>query len=210
MHAAPTMKMKLARRAHAGIEVAHDRARQYDRARAADTLKETRSDQRVDRLRHRADKRADDIERKRGQQDRPTAITIRQRTIEHLADGEPDQVARNRQLYARRRRRQHMGNIRQRRQIHIHRHRPKRGQHGQQQSECEGPGLEHCKDPHTAALRFDRSGPNRSSGPYSSPCRRRELGSLPLPMVPRSSTGLAFNKTNFPKRRAFSGWRFRL
>ena len=114
------------RRAHTGIEVTHDRARQHDRARSADALKKTRRQQRVDRLRHRANGGAGYVDRERGKQHRTSAIAIRQRTIKYLPDGKADQIIRHRKLNARLRRFEDVGDIRQRRQIHVDRQRAER------------------------------------------------------------------------------------
>jgi hypothetical protein len=114
--------------AHAGIEVAHHGARQHDGAGAAQRLEKTHRDQPVDRLRRGAANAGKAVENERCEQERPAAKAIRKRAVKNLTDGKAEQITRIAQLHLQYRRMQLSADVGQRRQIHIHRQRPERGQ----------------------------------------------------------------------------------
>ena len=147
-------------------------ARQHARARAAQRLNEARGDQRLDGKRQRAGQRRHQIDAERGDQHRPPAVAIRQRPVEHLRAGKPDQIGRDRQLHLRRRRIEQAADRRQRRQIHVDRQRAEPGQHGEQQRRGRRAGTQHCRAA-TGRCPACRSGAGRCRGCRAKPWRDR-------------------------------------
>jgi hypothetical protein len=131
--------------ARPGIEIAHHSARQHDGARAAEGLQKAQADQRIDRSRNGAADRGEHVNDQRRQQHRPAAEPVGDRPVEDLPDGKAEQIARDRQLHLQCWHLQHAADVGQRRQIHVHRQRPERGQKRQQQSEAERAGAKHVR-----------------------------------------------------------------
>ena len=134
---------ELAPRARAGIKVAHDRAREHDRARRAERLEGARRQQRLDRGRERAGERGRAVDRERRAQHRNAAEAIRQRAVDDLSDRVGDHVERERELHRRGRGAEQPPDLGKRRQVHVDRDRPERGQQREQGGQREGVGAEH-------------------------------------------------------------------
>ena len=132
---------QFAARPRTGINVAHHRARQHDDAGAAERLHEAQRDQPVDRLRQGAADAGEAVEHQRRQQDRFAADAVRNRSVKNLADGKAEQITGNGQLHVEDRRMQSPRDVRQRRQIHVHRQRAERGQKRQHKVRANVPGV---------------------------------------------------------------------
>ncbi len=121
-----------------------------DHARPADPqrLHQPEGEQDLDAGRDGAPEAARDIEGEADQDRSAPAIAVRQRSVDQLAQAQPDQEDRNRLLRRRGWGAQAPGQGRQAWQVHVDRQRAERGQRPQQQQEAErglgGPGQFVC------------------------------------------------------------------
>ena len=117
---------------HAGVQIAHDRAREHDGTSRAESLERARGDERLDGGRGEAGERGGDVEHEAAEQQGPAAIDVGRRPIDELAQREAHDIGRHRQLHRAGRRREHGGDLRHGCEIEIDRERPERRHGGEQ------------------------------------------------------------------------------
>ncbi len=125
------------------VEIPHDGAGQHDRPRSAERLKKPRADQRVDVGRQGATEACQREQREPEEQHRLSPDPVRNRPVEKLPDGEPEQKNRQRQLRLPGTRRQILRDRRQRRQIHVGGERAQSGEKREDDCQSERVALEH-------------------------------------------------------------------